>query len=106
LHSSGSYNVIGELIKINASRELKHSYTYHLKPCKRLNWLNRFIPDYLRNLTVKTFTGLLNGNYDLVLLLPVMNFEDKLMEDYLLKAGSIFCFQDDALYFMQNYTKP
>jgi len=48
---------------------------------------------------------LLNGNYDLVLLLPVMNFEDKLMEDYLLKAGSIFYFQDDALYFMQNYIK-
>ena len=51
-------NVIGELIKINASRELKHSYAYHHKPRKRLNWLNRFIPDYLRNLTVKTFTGL------------------------------------------------
>jgi hypothetical protein len=42
----------------------------------------------------------------LVLLLPVINFEDKLMEDYLLKAGSTFCFQDDALYFMQNYIKP
>jgi len=58
LYNAQKQTASAESIKINASRELKHSYAYHHKPRKRLNWLNRFIPDYLRNLTVKTFTGL------------------------------------------------
>ncbi|MCX5716911.1 MAG: hypothetical protein NTW44_01110 [Nitrospirae bacterium] len=35
-------------------------------PCKRLNWLKGFTGCLLK-LTVKTFTGMFSGNYDLVL---------------------------------------
>jgi hypothetical protein len=45
------------IVKINARRKLKHSYIYHHRPCKRLNWLKGSIPDCPRDLTVKTFTG-------------------------------------------------
>ncbi|MDP2166791.1 MAG: hypothetical protein Q8J64_00480, partial [Thermodesulfovibrionales bacterium] len=49
------------------------SYFYH-HPRKRLNRLKGFT-GCLWKLTVKTFTGQFSGNYDLVLLLLVMNFE-------------------------------